>query len=102
MYVSPGFIDVHTHGRGGSDTMYPTFEDLNTISNAALKTGVTTLLPTTMTMPVDDITKAVENIALNKDKVTGAQILGTHLEGPFFNKQYKGAQPRGMYDFTNS
>jgi N-acetylglucosamine-6-phosphate deacetylase len=93
MYVSPGFIDVHTHGRGGSDTMYPTFEDLNTISNAALKTGVTTLLPTTMTMPVDDITKAVENIALNKDKVTGAQILGTHLEGPFFNKQYKGAQP---------
>ena len=21
-YVSPGFIDVHSHGRGGSDTMY--------------------------------------------------------------------------------
>lgn len=92
-YVAPGFIDVHTHGRGGSDTMYPTFEDLNTISKAALKTGVTTLLPTTMTMPVDDIAKAVENIAVYKDKVEGAQILGTHLEGPFFNKKYKGAQP---------
>ncbi|WP_028043765.1 N-acetylglucosamine-6-phosphate deacetylase [Candidatus Stoquefichus massiliensis] len=93
LYVSPGFIDVHTHGRGGSDTMYPTFEDLNTISIAALKTGVTSFLPTTMTMPVDDIAKAVENIAINKEKVTGAQILGTHLEGPFFNKKYKGAQP---------
>lgn len=93
LYVSPGFIDVHTHGRGGSDTMYPTYEDLNTISLAALKTGVTSFLPTTMTMPVDDIAKAVENIAINKDKVTGAQILGTHLEGPFFNKIYKGAQP---------
>ena len=92
-YVAPGFIDVHTHGRGGSDTMYPTFEDLNTISKAALKTGVTTLLPTTMTMPVDDIAKAVENIAVYKDKVEGAQVLGTHLEGPFFNKKYKGAQP---------
>lgn len=92
-YVAPGFIDVHTHGRGGSDTMYPTFEDLNTISKVALKTGVTTLLPTTMTMPVDDIAKAVENIAVYKDKVEGAQVLGTHLEGPFFNKKYKGAQP---------
>lgn len=93
LYVAPGFIDVHTHGRAGSDTMYPTFEDLNTISKAALKTGVTTLLPTTMTMPAVDIAKAVENLAINKNKVDGAQILGTHLEGPFFNKIYKGAQP---------
>ena len=92
-YVSPGFIDVHTHGRGGSDTMYATFEDLNTISKATLKTGVTSFLPTTMTMPVDDITKAIDNIATYKDQVEGAQILGTHLEGPFFNKKYKGAQP---------
>lgn len=92
-YVSPGFIDVHTHGRGGCDTMYATFEDLNTISKATLKTGVTSFLPTTMTMPVDDIAKAIENIAVNKDKVEGAQVLGTHLEGPFFNKKYKGAQP---------
>ena len=93
LYVSPGFIDVHTHGRGGSDTMYATFEDLNTISKATLKTGVTTFLPTTMTMPVADITKAIDNIATYKDKVEGAQVLGTHLEGPFFNKKYKGAQP---------
>ena len=93
LFVSPGFIDVHTHGRAGSDTMYPTFNDLNSISVAALKTGVTALLPTTMTMPASDIAKAVDNIAEYKDKVAGAQILGTHLEGPFFNKIYKGAQP---------
>lgn len=92
-YVAPGFIDVHTHGRGGSDTMYATFDDLNTISKATLKTGVTSFLPTTMTMPVDAIANAIENVAKNKDKVEGAQILGVHLEGPFFNKKYKGAQP---------
>ncbi|MCD8028639.1 MAG: N-acetylglucosamine-6-phosphate deacetylase [Erysipelotrichaceae bacterium] len=91
-YVSPGFIDVHTHGRGGSDAMYPTFEDINTISKSTLKTGVTSFLPTTMTMPVEDIAKAIENIDNSKDKVEGAQILGIHLEGPFFNKKYKGAQ----------
>lgn len=93
LYVSPGFVDVHTHGRGGSDTMYPTFDDLNTISKATLKTGVTSFLPTTMTMPVENIKKAIENVSMNKDKVEGAQILGVHLEGPFFNKKYKGAQP---------
>lgn len=93
LYVSPGFVDVHTHGRGGSDTMYPTFDDLNTISKATLKTGVTSFLPTTMTMPVEDIKKSIENVSMNKDKVEGAQILGVHLEGPFFNKKYKGAQP---------
>lgn len=92
-YVAPGFVDVHTHGRGGSDTMYPTFEDLNTISKTALKTGVTTLLPTTMTMPAEDIAKAIENVVAYKDKVEGAEVLGVHLEGPFFNKIYKGAQP---------
>ena len=36
-YVAPGFIDVHSHGRGGSDTMYPTFDDINTISKTSLK-----------------------------------------------------------------
>lgn len=92
-YVAPGFVDVHTHGRGGSDIMYPTFEDLNTISKTALKTGVTTLLPTTMTMPAEDIAKAIENVVAYKDKVEGAEVLGVHLEGPFFNKIYKGAQP---------
>ena len=37
LYVGPGFVDVHTHGRAGSDTMYPTFKDLNNISSSFLK-----------------------------------------------------------------
>ena len=92
-YVAPGFIDVHTHGRGGSDVMYPTLKDLDTISRATLKTGVTGFLPTPMTMPVEDLARAVENIAANRHRVAGAKILGIHLEGPFFNRRYKGAQP---------
>ena len=92
-YVSPGFIDVHTHGRGGSDTMYPSFEDINTISKTTLETGVTTFLPTTMTMSVEDTAKAIENVVSSKDKVEGSRILGVHMEGPFFNMKYKGAQP---------
>ena len=92
-YVSPGFIDVHSHGRGGSDTMYATFDDINTITTASIKTGVTSILPTTMTMSVEDTYAAIKNVAENIDKVDGSKILGVHMEGPFFNKKYKGAQP---------
>ena len=93
LYVAPGMIDVHTHGRNGSDTMYATFKDLNNISVSELKTGVTSFLPTTMTMPSVDIKKAIAAGYDNKDKVEGAKILGMHLEGPFFSVKYKGAQP---------
>lgn len=92
-YVSPGFVDVHTHGRGGSDSMYASFEDINTISKTTLKTGVTSFLPTTMTMSIEDTRKAIENIATNQSKVEGSRIIGVHMEGPFFNMKYKGAQP---------
>ena len=37
LYVAPGMIDVHTHGRNGSDTMYATFKDLNNISVSYLR-----------------------------------------------------------------
>ncbi len=92
-FVSPGFIDHHTHGRGGSDTMYPTFDDLETISTYAMKAGATSILPTTVTSSIEDTRKSVENFAKYKSSVTGAKMLGMHLEGPFFNAKYKGAQP---------
>lgn len=91
-YVSPGFVDIHTHGRGGIDTMDVTTDTIDQLSNAHLMTGVTTFLPTTMTMPVERISQAIDVISQMKDKVTGAKIGGVHLEGPFINKIYKGAQ----------
>lgn len=92
-YLSPGFIETHCHGRGGSDFMYPSFEDLNTITTNSIKTGVTRILATTMTMSKEDTLSAIKNIAANMDKVEGSKVLGIHMEGPFFNVRYKGAQP---------
>ena len=92
-FVSPGFIDVHTHGKNGSDAMNATFEDLDNLSVSNIKTGVTGFLPTTMTQSQESTYAAIKNIAENKDKVNGARIIGTHMEGPFFNIKHKGAQP---------
>lgn len=92
-FVCPGLIDLHIHGAGGMDTMDGTPEALETISRVVLKSGVTSFLPTTMTMSKEKIYKALENIRKSQNKMKdGANILGAHLEGPFINKKYKGAQ----------
>ncbi|MCW6110575.1 N-acetylglucosamine-6-phosphate deacetylase [Clostridium sporogenes] len=93
LYISPGFIDVHIHGSGGKDAMDGEIESIKVISNTIAKRGVTSFLPTTMTMAKEHIYKALDAIeqAMNMD-LGGAKVLGAHLEGPFINPKYKGAQ----------
>lgn len=83
--VIPGMIDIHTHGRGGRDTMDADFEPMCRDYAAA---GTTSLLATTMTVPADDIRRVCEA----KTDFAGAQILGFHLEGPYISPKKKGAQ----------
>ncbi len=92
-YVSPGFIDMHIHGSGGHDVMDGTVESLTAISSTVAINGVTGFLPTTMTMSKEKIYSALDNISYCMGKeAQGAKILGAHMEGPFVNKKYKGAQ----------
>ncbi|WP_125153506.1 N-acetylglucosamine-6-phosphate deacetylase [Clostridium rectalis] len=92
-FISPGFIDLHIHGSGGRDTMDGSLESLKVISNTIKKNGVTAFLPTTMTMSKDRIYNALtvikESMQIN---LGGAKVLGAHVEGPFINEKYKGAQ----------
>lgn len=92
-YLAPGMIDTHIHGGGGFDTMDSSPEALNEISRVLAAHGVTSFLPTTMTMARDDIHSALENIRQAKKNGTeGARVLGTHVEGPFISPDYIGAQ----------
>jgi len=93
-YVSPGFIDMHIHGSGGADVMDATPEALETISSTIIATGTTAFVATTMTMSHHAITAALENIRICRKSVSGAQLIGAHLEGPFLNPQKHGAQDR--------
>ena len=100
-YVSAGFIDLHIHGSGGADVMDATPDALETISSTLLQTGTTSFLATTMTMSSEDIDKALQNIQLHAFKVSGAHILGIHLEGPFINISKHGAQDKAYVQAPN-
>lgn len=91
-FVSAGFIDLHIHGTNGSDVMDCSLEALDNISSSILKNGTTSFLATTMTSSKYKITKALENIRKYSKYVTGASVIGVHLEGPFINPTRKGAQ----------
>ncbi len=93
-YVSAGFIDIHIHGSGGADIMDARPETLETISSTLLQTGATSFLATTMTMSTEAIDNALQNIQMHKENVSGARILGIHLEGPFINADKHGAQDK--------
>ena len=93
-YVSAGFIDLHIHGSGGADVMDATPEALEQLSATLLRSGTTGFLATTMTMSEEEIVAALENVQKHSESVSGAQILGVHLEGPFINPGRHGAQDR--------
>jgi len=100
-YVSAGFIDLHIHGNGGADVMDATPDALETISSTLLQTGTTSFLATTMTMSSQAVDNALQNIQLHAAKVTGAHILGIHLEGPFINASKHGAQDKTYVQTAN-
>lgn len=94
LIVIPGFVDKHIHGCNHSDFMNPSREDLVKILQAVPQEGTTSLLATTMTQSMENISKALENIAnYIEEGNSGVEILGVHLEGPYVSGKFAGAQP---------
>ncbi len=91
-FVAPGFINIHIHGAAGVDTMDDDINALKKFAEFLPSTGVTSFLPTTMTMPLEKIYRAFERIRAGKNFSKGAKILGAHMEGGFISKKFKGAQ----------
>ena len=96
-YISPGFVDVHIHGYLGEDASDGSVPGLRRMSEGILHNGVTSFLPTTMTVPWPELEAAFEAVrALREESLSpafpGAEILGVHAEGPFINPKKKGAQ----------
>lgn len=92
-YIMPGFIDVHVHGGFGSDFMDASDEAYHTITKFHMEHGTTAMLATSMTQSREALSAVVAAVdSYMKQDMPYAQLAGLHLEGPFVNPKYKGAQ----------
>ena len=92
-YVSPGFIETHTHGAGGFPFINSTEEDVINACNYELNFGVTSICPTVTSAPISAMEDALDKISkAKKNPKTKSNIIGAHLEGPYFSLKQCGAQ----------
>lgn len=92
-YLSPGFIDIHTHGGGNADFMDGTLDAIYQACRAHLEHGTTSIVPTTITSTKESLLSFVDlfnQVDLNREDMPN--ILGLHLEGPYFAYEQRGAQ----------
>ncbi len=92
-YLSPGFIDVHTHGAGGADFMDGTLESIYKACEMHMTHGTTSIVPTTITSTrksLMDFVDLFNKVELDREDMPN--ILGLHLEAPYFAYDQRGAQ----------
>ena len=95
-YILPGFVDIHVHGGGGADCMDCTAEAIRTVAQTHCQHGTTALSFTSMTCPDEMLAKAFAAFhEADAAPTGGADLIGIHLEGPFFASKGNaaGAQP---------
>src|SRR4051794_26701257 len=92
-YITPGLIDIHMHGALGQTFNEPDDEAFRVITDVLAKRGITTVLVTLATAAIPDLVACLEvSRRWVGVETTGAQVLGVHMEGPYFSYEQRGAQ----------
>lgn len=92
--VIPGLVDIHIHGAMGHDFSDGDADGLTAIGRYLASYGVTSFLPTSVTLPFDVLSKAFRTAAqLCADRPDDcARVMGVRMEGPFLSEEKRGAQ----------
>lgn len=92
-FVSPAFIDTHTHGADGHDFLDGTEEAYIKIAESHAKHGTGTIIPTITSADKKSMFASIEAYKKVRNKEhNGADMPGLHLEGPYFSPNQAGAQ----------
>ena len=92
MIVTPGFVDVHTHG-GGSFNLHTTdVSEIHAYARWAPQTGTTAFLIGVVGIPHSLPEAQLQTaIAAIEAGGPGAEMLGIHMEGPYMSVKRRGA-----------
>lgn len=91
-YLSPGFVELHTHGAGGTDFSENTAESFITACQAHLQHGTTTILPTTTAATKDEMICSIDALRQAQYALAGKGpvLHGLHFEGPYLDREMCG------------
>lgn len=94
-FLSPGFIELHTHGAGGHDFLDGSVEANVKACQTHMTHGTTAILPTTLSSKDEELFENLENIQKTaRIREDMPEILGIHLEGPYFSPEQNAAQDK--------
>lgn len=92
LYVSAGFIDMHTHGGNGYE-FFGSSDDIVRACNFHLQHGTTAICPTISAAPFEIMRQSVTEIKRAKrSPLLRTNLIGLHLEGPYLAPAQCGAQ----------
>lgn len=97
--ITPGFIDLHTHGLMGHDVMGDHLRDAIPMYP---QFGVTSFMATTLTLPREEVLDALGAMSsVLESPPKGADCLGIHVEGPHLSPEKPGmATAEWFYPLT--
>ena len=81
-YVTPGFIDIHTHGAIGYDASDCRADEIPALAGYYAAHGVTSFCFTTLTLGEDALAQAMRTTRGYERTGAQAQCAGGPLEGP--------------------
>lgn len=92
-FICPGLIDIHIHAISGHDFMDGDLS-FTKITEKLPQYGVTSLLATSRTGSLEDVMSLLQFAKDHmRESSSGSEVLGVHLEGPWINPEFSGAQP---------
>ena len=91
MIISPGFIDMHTHGIKDVDFMESDPENIVRGLSEYARFGVTRVVGSTLSNPFEQIMSQAKRIrTARENRDYGDILLGVHIEGPWLTPSQRG------------
>ncbi len=89
--ICPGFVDLLVHGGSGFGFADDKIDSIEKVANYFLQHGSTSMLASLFAKPEKLLLKDLRRLADYIESHPGSNIRGIHMEGPYLNKQLKGA-----------